>query len=259
MAVDFFRELVKEWLVPGSLLFLVAGLFAGVTLLFGSAQAARWGRRWLTGLLAFYLILSLQGTSDLLSWSLSRGYGQLRSRQDARNAKSIVVLSNGTIHVELVRRGVHALGLPTAYNALEGARLYHLLGGNVRVLASGGPPSGAGAEARGLAAALRDLGVRPDALFVEDQSTTTYTQGVFVSRWLRERGETTCILVTAPEHMRRAAGVLKAFGIVAVPSVSAIRYGGSPFWRPTMYALQGSRSAAYEYLALLLYSWREWI
>ena len=257
--MEFFRTFTKEWLVPGSLLFLVAGLFAGVTLLFGSPRAARWGRCWLTALLACYLILSLQGTSDLLSWSLSREYGQLRTPEDARNARSIVVLSNGTTHVELARRSVHALGLPTAYNALEGARLYHLLGGNARVLASGGPGTGPGAEARGLAAALRDLGVRPDALFVEDQSSTTHTQGVFVSRWLRERRETTCVLVTAPEHMRRATFVLNRFGITTVPSVSAIRYGGSPFWRPTTYALQGSRSALHEYLALPLYWWRGWI
>jgi uncharacterized SAM-binding protein YcdF (DUF218 family) len=257
--VEVFRDLIKEWLVPGSLLFLVMGLFVGVALLFIRGPAALWGRRWLAALLAIYLILSLQGTSDLLSWTLSRGYGQLQSRDAARGAKYIVVLSNGSIHIELVRRGVHALSVPTAYNALEAARVYQLLGGRARVLASGGPTNDDRAESRGVASALRDLGVPAAAIFVEDESSTTYTQGVRVAQWLRERNESTCVLITSPEHMRRATAVMKALRIDVIPSVSAIHYGGRPFWRPTAYALQGSRGAAYEYLALLLYWWRGWI
>lgn len=257
--MEVLRDLIKEWLVPGSLLFLVTGLLVGVVLLFVAGRPALWGRRWLTALLAFYLILSLQGTSDLLSWSLSRGYGQLQSRDAARGARYIVVLSNGSIHIELVRRGVHALSVPTAYNALEAARVYHLLGGRTGVLASGGPTKGDRAEARGLASALRDLGVPAAAIFIEDESATTHTQGVHVAQWLRERSESTCVLITSPEHMRRATAVMKALGIDAIPSVSAIHYGGPPFWRPTAYALQGSRGAADQYLALLLYWWRGWI
>src|ERR1700687_5269417 len=65
VAVEILRQTIKA-LVPGSALFLAAGCAVGVLLLFRGPRATRVARWGLTGLLAFYLLLSLQGTSDFL-------------------------------------------------------------------------------------------------------------------------------------------------------------------------------------------------
>jgi uncharacterized SAM-binding protein YcdF (DUF218 family) len=67
------------------------------------------------------------------------------------------------------------------------------------------------------------------------------------------------VLVTTPEHMRRAREVFISLGLDPVPAPSAIRYGGEPFWRPTRFALDGSRHAIYEYVALAWYRGRGWL
>jgi uncharacterized SAM-binding protein YcdF (DUF218 family) len=237
-------------LVPGSLLFLLFGLFIGVFLLF---MAPRWGRRWLTTLLILYVLLSLQGTSDLLIRGLAAGYRPLRTPAEARGARIVVVLGNGSAWIALPDGQLGVLNAQSSYNAIETARVYRLLG-NPLVLASGGQN-----ESVTLKSALTELGVPKTRIVQETTSTTTRQQGENVVDWLRQHGETRFVLVTTPEHIRRAAGVFGALGLDPIPSVSSIAYGGPPFWKPTGYALQGSRNAIYEYGAWVFYRARGWL
>lgn len=249
---------LKEIAVPGSLAFLLFALLFGICLLFGPPHVAPWGRRLLTSIAVIYLVLSLQGTCDLLVAGLQRGYGRIHSVADARGARTIVVLGNGNVHVRLNGQGLDVLSVQSAYNILEAARVYALLGEAV-VLASGGPPNAFGTEARAIERALERLGVPRGRIHREEHSTTTYAQATGIASFLRGRGEQTFVLVTTPDHMRRAVGTLNALGLDPVPSVSAINYGGPPFWQPSGYALSGSKGAIYEYLAWGLYKWRRWI
>jgi uncharacterized SAM-binding protein YcdF (DUF218 family) len=250
---------VKE-LVPGSLSFLLAGLAGGTLLLFGSPRAARWGRGTLVALLALYLALSLQGTSDLLVLGLSHGYASLRTAADARGARIVVVLSNGMQMHHSADGELAVVNLQTGANAIEAARLYRLLDGP-RLLASGGAtdPYSVTAEGDVLRSALERLGVPSASIEVERGSWTTYEQAVNAVAWLRARDNPPFVLVTAPEHMRRVMGVFAARGVHPIPSMSRLRYGGPPFWRPTKDALTGSKAAVYEYLALALYWKRGWL
>jgi len=250
---------IKAFL-PGSLLFLAAGLASGVLLLFGPPRVLVWGRRWLLTLLLIYAVLSLQGTSDLLIFNLSREYRSIWDVEQARKARVIVVLSNGVGGGRTEFQELAVVNRQSAYNALEGARLYRLLG-DAEILVSGGvaDPLGRAPESETLARALQSLGVPPARIFFESQSRNTHEQVVNTSAWLRDRGEPTFILVTTPEHMRRAAGGFSKMGLQPVPSVSALRYGGVPAWRPTLYALEGSESAIYEYFAWCLYRARGWV
>jgi uncharacterized SAM-binding protein YcdF (DUF218 family) len=244
-----------KYLVPGSLIFLLAATALATLLLFGSPGAARWGRRLLAGVVLLYAVLSLQGTSDLLLAPLRGPYTSIRTPADARGASVIVVLSNGAVRVELEAGKVGILNVQSAYNVLEAARLYTLLD-HPRILASGGPQLGPNhtTEARAMADALVNLGVPREAIALEELSHNTVSQAVHSVRWLKAEGVSTFVLVTTPEHVRRAAGAFRAHGTEPIVSLSALDYGGPPFWRPTRHALNGSGSAIYEYLAWFYYS-----
>jgi uncharacterized SAM-binding protein YcdF (DUF218 family) len=258
-------ELIRaaaKGLIPGSAFFLVLGLAVGVVLLLGPPEAVRWGRRWVVGLFAVYLLLSLQGISDLLvrGLSLTRQYPALRSASDARGADVVVVLSNGLQVRRTPTQEIAFPNLQSSFNALEAARIYRLLG-NPLLLVSGGPAetNSVSAEGQVVADAIERLGVPKARIVVDNNSPTTHVQTDQVGAWLRKHAKDSFVLVTAPEHMRRAAGGFVAQGLHPIPAASGLQYGGSPFWWPTAYALRGSESAIYEYVAWCFYRLRGWL
>ncbi len=257
--MDILNAAIKAF-IPGSLLFLAGGMSIGVALLFGSPRAARWGRRWLTALLSAYAVLSWQGTSDLLVKGLSYEFSSVWSVEQSQGARVIVVLSNGVRGARTSLQELAVVNEQSAHNALEAARLYRLLG-DVELLASGGVTDRLSPEPESdaLAAALEALGIPAARISLESRSRTTYEQALNVGEWLKARGRPPFILVTTPEHMRRAAGALEKQGLHPISSVSALRYGGGPAWHLTRYALQGSEHAIYEYLAWCLYRARGWL
>lgn len=249
-------DLVKD-LIPGSLAFLLFGVTIAALLL-AAKRTARWGRRSLLSLLLLYFVLSLQGTSDALMHGLWPG-GPLRRAADAHGANVVVVLGNGAVRIELGDRGVYLMNAQTAYNAIEAGRVYDLLGG-ADVITSGGPSeNGIGSESEALADALHGMGVPRERIALEAGSHSTRQQCAAVAAILKSRQQREFVLVTTPEHMRRAVGLFRALGLAPIPAPSGIVYGGTPFWRPTRYALQGSHNALYEYVGLVLYKVRGWI
>lgn len=257
--LDLLRRIVNT-LTPGSLSFLIGGLGIGLGLLLAPPRVARWGRRWLILLVGLYATLSLQGTSDFLVSGLSVPSQAIRAPADAANVSVIVVLSNGATDVAGTGGTRWVVNLQSGFNAFEGARLYRVLGDPL-IIASGGrvssrpgPP-----ESQALAADLGGRGVPAAQIVEESSSRTTREQAVNVGQLLRARGDTRFVLVTVPEHMRRAAGCFRVLGFDAVPSPSPLQYGGRPFWRPTFYALAGSKNAIHEYMALAFYKMRGWI
>ena len=65
-------DLVKTYLVPGSISFLVFALAVGVALLYGGDRLKRWGRRLLTVLAVAYWALSMQLVADWVAGGLVR-------------------------------------------------------------------------------------------------------------------------------------------------------------------------------------------
>jgi uncharacterized SAM-binding protein YcdF (DUF218 family) len=258
--IDLLRSLANL-LTPGSRPFLLVSLGIGIGLLFAPPRAARWGRRWLLVLLALYATLSLQGTSDLLVSSLAVSQEPIRTASDAPAVEVLVVLSNGANDVGDGGARRATVNLQSGFNAVEGARLYRLLAEPL-VIVSGGRATGRGPgppESQALAAALERRGVPAAAIVQESSSRTTREQAVNVGRLLQGRDGRRFVLVTVPEHMRRAVGVFRALGFDPIPAPSPLQYGGRPFWRPTFYALRGSAGAIHEYLALAFYKLQGWI
>ena len=87
----------------------------------------------------------------------------------------------------------------------------------------------------------------------------THDEAALVARVFRERGWRTLLLVTSPEHSRRAAATFEAAGVPDVVSVPSI---------DTLYDIEALETAdervdsfgaiAHEWLGLLVYRLRGW-
>ena len=250
-----------RYLVPGTPTLLLLGTVGGVVLVLIPGRTRRWGGRWLAGLFLVYGALSLQVTSDLLHASLAVEGPRLQAPTDAPGLHTVVVLSNGAGITRADGRVVWIVNVLSEANAAEGARLYRALDHPV-VVASGGRPLGSGdgpAESAALAVSLERLGVPAGRILQESHSRTTRDQAVNVGALLRRRGETRFVLVTVPEHMRRAAAAFRVLGLDPVPSPSSLHWGDPQWWHPNAGALRGSAGVLHEYGALLLYWWKGWI
>jgi uncharacterized SAM-binding protein YcdF (DUF218 family) len=245
---------VKEYFIPGSLWFLLAGLAVGVGLLY-IARLQPWGRRWLLALLLFYVALSLPLVSDRL-----RAVPQLapiREPTEIANAAAIVVLGTGVATVGPPEAAVDLPMAGTALNLAEGARLYKLVG-QTRVIVSGGIPReevSRRSEAEVMQDYLVRLGVRPEDITLEPQSVNTTGQAHNVAALL-PRGARIA-LVTVPVHMPRAAALFESRGLVVTRAVSVAYTPPHRPWHvrltPSAFALRRSEIAIYEWLARVYY------
>ena len=263
--MDLLAGIVKDYLVPGSVSFLIFAFAIGVALLYGGDRLRRLGRAWLTVLAFLYWALSAWLVSDALSAGLVSGFRGLADAADAKGATTIVVLSVGSTAYGVDGREVPELGKDTAFNVLEAARVYRLLK-QPWIVASGGPgdpgrPRTPDSEM--MRDAMVKLGVPAERILLESKSANTREQAAFTAELLRARGVTGIILVTAPEHMHRAVGTFEALGFSVIPSVSAFR---SPergtLWerlRPSRGALLQSDWAVYEYMARVYYWLQGWL
>jgi uncharacterized SAM-binding protein YcdF (DUF218 family) len=257
--------LVKLFLVPGSISFLVVALVVGVGLLYGSDRMRRWGRVWLTLVLAAYAFLSTPLGADFVAAPLARTFTSIREPEQAAGIDTMVVLSAGGEVYRAYGDEIAEMGKATSFNALEAARLYKLLSPRT-VIASGGivdPETRRVSEAEILAAGLARLGVPRERILLESRSRTTREQAVNVAEILEKRGTRRFLLVTGADHMPRARATFRELGLQPVPSVSRLVMATHPsFWqalRPSMNALRQSDWACYEYLARIYYWSQGWL
>lgn len=262
--METFVELVKNYLLPGSPMFLLVVLTLGLVFLYWHRDAQRWGRFLLTSVAAAYWLISVPTFSRMLERGLDPGFGSLASVADAEGAQAIVVLAGGSRTYRSDVGDVFSLSRESAVRVLEAARLYRLLG-NPQVIASGGeqePGSGL-AESHALAHSLQDTGVAADRILEESQAASTREQALEITTTLDQHGIDRFILVTSAEHMNRALGAFRKAGLDPIPS--APRAGdieaapSDSAWLPSESALYQSRTALREYVALLYYWARGWL
>jgi uncharacterized SAM-binding protein YcdF (DUF218 family) len=258
-------NLVKLFLVPGSIPFLVAGLALGVGLLYAGDRPRRWGRAWLTVLLLAYAFLSTPLGADFVASALVPRSTSVTRPEQAAGIDTLVVLSTGGEVYRARGEEVVEMGRPTSFNAMEAARLYRLVSPRT-VIASGGivdPLSRRLPEADALAGGLVRLGVPRERIVLESRSRTTREQAVNVAAALKKRGITRFLLVTTSDHMPRAAATFRELGLQPVPSASVVvmTNGTGILERlyPSVGALRQSGWACYEYLARTYYWSRGWL
>jgi uncharacterized SAM-binding protein YcdF (DUF218 family) len=263
--VQFIADIAKTYLIPGSILFLLLALVSGVALLYGGDKMRQWGRRWLTSVAVVYCALSSQVVADWIAAGLIQNHRSIASVAEARGATTVVVLSVGSTSYSVGGQEVPELGKDTAFNVLEAARVCRLLGHPWVVASGGGRPQEKPRtpDSEMMRESLVKLGVPADHILLESKSSNTREQAVFTAEILRRRGINVFVLITAPEHMSRAAGAFAALGFTVVPSVSAFRAPGpESLWerlRPSRSALVQSDWAVYEYVARAYYWLQGWL
>ncbi len=226
----------------------------------------RIGLFWLTALAAAYWLASIPKVADALGTRLYAHDARPATLADLDGVQAIVVLGAGVRN--RYRAGDEMVVVPdpqTIYNALEGARLYHLLGG-VPVIASGGRQDGAPEEATESGIIRRWLmraGVPEDRIVLESSSRNTREQARHVMPLLLERGWKRFALVTPAVQGPRAAGVFRAQQGEPVPAAAPfwpeeVR-GQIQGWTPNGTALRASERATYDYLAWAYYWMRGWL
>ena len=245
----------------GSITGLMIGLLAAVAWLI-AAPASRWPRRALVALLVVYMVLSVHAISRVASWSLRQGFHAFEPADAPAAPRAIVLLGTGahTVHGRSGKLGVLTLG--GASRVLETVRVFRALNEPL-IVSSGGPPNGYDMipESEIMKAALVQLGVPVDRIVLESESHVTHDEAVITARILRERGITSCIIVTSDLHMRRAVASFRHEGLDAHPAIARDPLDSQRRWLsflPTPQGLDYSRDVVHEYVGLLWYWWRGW-
>jgi uncharacterized SAM-binding protein YcdF (DUF218 family) len=139
----------------------------------------------------------------------------------------------------------------TLARTVEGVRLHRKLAGSKLVL-SGGPVYGSGADAEAMSALAMDLGVARDAIVTDAVSPDTETQARLMHGLLK--GER-CILVTSAIHMRRSIALFRKAGVDALPAPTDYLSQVNPGIRPADFfpgprRIRAADAAAHEYLGI---------
>ncbi len=255
--VYVFIDFLKMELRPSSPL-IVAAVGGAAALWIGLRPSSRRARWFLVAVVTAYWFLSTRAGSDLLGAGLGAGLRPIQTREDARGADIVVVLSGGGY---VYREAGMQVGVPTRgtiLRALEGARVFRAIGAR-QVVASGGrvhPDIDLQPESQMLRDFIIKAGVPAERVVEESESRTTAEQARFVARMLEREGTRQCVLVTSPTHMRRSMVVFRAEGVEPIPSPAPIASDQMPqpsWWMPNYEALYRSDVAIYDYAATFYY------
>jgi uncharacterized SAM-binding protein YcdF (DUF218 family) len=164
----------------------------------------RWERMWqavgLIGVAVFFVSAFSPLPNLLYRWSVSSS--------DVQPADAIVVLGssmgeNGVLDCESLRRAIRGMTLYRANQAplivLSGTKLAAVSEGEVR------------------AELARALGIPSGAILVEEGAFTTREEATRVGATLRGRNVRRILLVTDPQHLRRARVLFEREGLQVLP------------------------------------------
>jgi uncharacterized SAM-binding protein YcdF (DUF218 family) len=262
--VEVVTEFVKNFVVPGSSWFLMLGASICGVLLFGTPEMRKAGRGFLVALAALYWVMSVPMFAAMLQRTLASGRS---GGSSIAVPLPIVILGNGTDRFEAFGAGIDVPLAQTAMNTLFALDRYRRFPTSIVVVSGGTQPGNAGSpEAAIIADELRRNGVPGDRILLEDRSTTTREQAVATSRILAARGDHSCILVTSPQQMWRAAEIFQGAGIsvIRLPAGAVLgsQAGGAHWWSPLIPSSQArtvSRDVLYEIIASPYYRIRGWV
>jgi uncharacterized SAM-binding protein YcdF (DUF218 family) len=202
---------------------------------------------------------------DLLVFSLdpvSRGlFARLESGAESTFQPDppydVVVVVGGMVDVSAMRRS-HELELNDAADRISRAAVLLRTGQARMVLLSGGMAAalpGEPTEAARLADWLREQGIAPDRIVLEERSRNTRENAVESVAAVAAHGWKRVLLLTSAFHAPRALGCFRAAGLspdlLAVDHRSGSAYGFA--WLPRVAALSASTDALREMFGGLVY------
>ena len=169
-----------------------------------------------------------------------------------------VVVMGGGIHYGLPERNGE-LSAISLQRLSRGFQLYQSFNNtDSKIIYSGGVAVGhtSLSEADIAAGWLKEMGVREKDIVKEDQARTTYENGIYINKWVKENDVDRIYLVTSAVHMPRSLAVLQKQGIEAIPVKAGYLYSHQLGWLdylPNRGALKANLSAIHEWLGLIWY------
>jgi uncharacterized SAM-binding protein YcdF (DUF218 family) len=262
--LDAVLQFIKDYLIPGSSTFLIIGAAIGVILLYSKNRGPKWGRVWLTILIAFYWIVSTPIGAIILEAGLTGKFDSIETTLEAEDADAIVILGGGSINLRSRGEVFSLLIGASALRAMEGIRLYEMIEDPLVIVSGGSNPflGGGTPESVLLLDMLLEVGIPREQILLESASQSTREQAKKIKPILDDRNIERFILVTSPIHMKRSMAVFEAHGMEPIPSPSALRsegFDGTIAIFPSWIALDASQSAIREYMALGYYWVRGWL
>jgi uncharacterized SAM-binding protein YcdF (DUF218 family) len=257
-----FVELLKQFLRPSSITFMLALIAGGIGLSF-LRRTQRFARWYFLAVFAMFWMLSAPACSErLLLWQ-GGGYLPIERAADARGARLVVVLGAGNATIQARGYTLNQVAWVAALRILEAARLYRLLDQPTIIVSGGttGRDEGSRPEAEGMRTAILELGVPADHVIVETESKTTREEAIIIARMLADRPAQPVVIVTSPTHMRRSLAVFRSAGLDPIPSVAPFKSDHSLErlrWLPSEGGLQLSDIVIYDALATLYYRLSGW-
>jgi uncharacterized SAM-binding protein YcdF (DUF218 family) len=181
---------------------------------------------------------------------------------DLPTADAIVVLGGNTANARA--NWFEAYDRDTATTRVDTAAKLYAAGRAPKVLLSGGALEGDVSEARGMAHAIKQMGVPEDALILENDSRSTYENAALTEDQLKAHAIRKVLLVTSALHMPRAVAAFHKQDVEVIPAsvppqIVVPPDGSLTLWLPNQRALDASRSIIKEYAALFLYWVRGWV
>lgn len=252
-----------NFLLPGSLFFLLAGVCLGVVLLYGSERSRRLGRLWLLLLAVFYLAGSTGPGANLILAPLYRHTAHVQDAAGAQGATAVVLLNPGASTYRARGSEYSGIHQDAALRAMEAARVYRLLG-NPLVIVQGGFPEIKDRPSLGaiLSRVLVDLGVPSNRIVVEPNSRDTRQHAENLKPYLEKHGVKRFVMVTSPYHMRRSIATFGAAGYDFVHSAAAVDSELDEDASPIPFSQENLDRVSYgvhEYLGLAYYWWNGWL
>lgn len=172
-----------------------------------------------------------------------------------RSADAIVILGGGIVDDD-------TLSLGSAQRVVHGLRLFKRGLAPVVILTGANPDDPIVPEADVMAKVALELGIPPSSVIVDRDGERTVTQAAAVARIARERNIRSILLVTSPVHSYRAVQVFRRTGLTVVAATPVSRWTGRliVLRPPDVLSRLGSLSpVVYEYGAIALYRWRDWL
>jgi len=263
--MDVLAALAKAILIPGSIGFLLVGATIGLLLLLAGRRRRAWAARWLAGLVLLYWILSLPAVAGALVRLISSGFTPVESAEQADGAEIVVLLGGGAATLRAGEEELSLLSVEAGMRVLEAARVVKLIDARW-VFASGGASAEAGVltpESVILREALIEAGVPSERIVLESDSHDTHEQAVALAASLSGYGTDTFVLVTSPDHMRRAWLCFRNVGLNPIPSPALLRSEALPApasaWLPSFRSLEESAGVFRELIGLGYYALRGWV
>lgn len=248
--MDFMtKKIISSLLLPLpiSLLFFIIGL-----LFLWFSQKKKYG---ISFLLIGIIILWLFSTSLIPSYLLSTLESQYQPLKNAPNNINDIVVLGGGVRVNDHFPPNTQLNSASLSRLVEGIRLYQQLqkkGVKIKLILSGGRVFNAPSEAGKMHNTATILGVSLKDLLIEDGSTDTYQEALFLKPII---GKQPFILVTSATHMPRAIAIFRHLGMkpIAAPTqyLSKTHYLPYTYFIPSAINLLYADIAIHEYFGFI--------